>query len=150
MNYCFFASCAPVMSHLIAHCPALCRTARPYAALPGFSANCPAQRLSGSRLTPMRKPGAPFQARRTFPAFLFRLLLLPSYQGFCRMLSPGVFSGYMAIYIVTYLCSVFRTAPGPAYSSFTMPSSFSPRPASYRSAPKISARVKSLRRHLKS
>ena len=29
----------------------------------------------------------------------------------------------------TYLCSVLRTAPGPAYSSATMPSIFSPRPS---------------------
>ncbi len=107
---------------------------------------------------PLRKPGAPFQARRAYsPAFLSWLfsalvswLSCPCIRDFCRMFSPRILSGYIANYIVTYLCSVRRTAPGPAYSSFTMPSSFSPRPASYRSAPKISARVKSLRRQLKS
>ena len=42
-----------------------------------------------------------------------------------------------------YLCSVSRTAPGPAYSSRTMPSMRSPRPASYRSTAKTSFRLNS-------
>ena len=56
---------------------------------------------------------------------------------------PGALPAYGRAFAAqrteTYLCRVFRTAPGPAYSSAAMPSMRSPSPAAYKSTPNTSA-----------
>ena len=84
---------------LMPHSPTFRLTARPYAALPdfnvalpGFSANYPAPRLSGSRLTLCESPVRRFRRAGLILLLSYPGFFLPSYPGFPAPVS-GTFAG---------------------------------------------------------